>query len=323
MKTMKALAAVLLSLPAFNALAQAEPADTAAETAVIPVEPLATEPAAVAAPAEEGTEPAKLDDIVVTATKRASPVRKIPSTLTVLSGEDLEREGVQSIEQIVAKVPGVTLSDDGASEVKRITIRGIASTPATNFTAGTLYGDIPFSDPFAPKVQLDPNPFDMATVEILKGPQGTLFGGTGLNGMIRYVPEAPQFDGMHIKYFTQFNAYPGNGDSGWSYGAALNTPFAGDAAALRIMGFHRDAPGYIDDTQHDKQDINHIEQYGFRAAVAWHPDDNWKISLLDTTQHTMQDDVTFTGNFEGQLQRSNTPRPSPSMCSTTAITAPS
>ncbi len=253
----------------------------------------------------------QLEEIVVTATKRAELPREIPATINVLSGADLERQGVQSIDEIVSQVPGVNLSDQGIGTAKRITIRGVSGDDTVNFTTGTLFGDVPFSDPFIPKVQLDPNPFDMATVEILKGPQGTLFGGSGLNGMIRYVPQEPQFDAVHLKYFTQYTSYPGNGGSGWSYGAVINAPFAGNSAAIRLMGFHRDAPGYVDDIGAGKADANSMSQYGFRAMLAWHPDENWKISLLGTTQHVKSEDIAFTDNHDGDLQRSNTPRLSP------------
>jgi iron complex outermembrane receptor protein len=282
------------------------PTATTADLDVIHLAPQAQAPVE---PAPD--EPVQLDEVVVTATKRASKVRDIPATIAVLTGEQLEREGVQSIDQIVALVPGVNLTDDGQGQAKRVTIRGISADTNVNFTAGTLFGDVPFSDPFVPKVQLDPNPFDMATVEILKGPQGTLFGGSGLNGLIRYVPEAPQLDEFRVKYFTQLTSYPGNGGSGMSYGGAINVPFADNTAAVRVMGFYRDAPGFVDNTQTGKKDINSASQYGVRGMLAWQPDENWKISLLGTTQKLKQDDIAFTDNFDGQLQRGNTPRPSP------------
>ena len=275
---------------------------------VVPLKNTAEQPAIK----EESVSSKQLDEIVVTATKRATSVRKIPASVTALTGRELEQQGIQGIQQIIALVPGVNLTDPGQGEVSRITIRGIASTVNTNLTTGTLFGDVPFSDPFVPKVQLDPNPFDMATVEILKGPQGTLFGGTGLNDMVRYVPEAPKFDAVQLKYFTQYDAYPGNGGSAWTYGGMLNAPFAGDTAAIRLLGFHRDIAGYTDDLQSGKKDVNRGEQYGFRGAVAWRPDDDWKISLLGQLQRTQIEDIATSDNFDGRLERSNTPRPSPS-----------
>jgi iron complex outermembrane receptor protein len=289
--------------------AQTEPAPAPPDAEVVPTVPVAQAPPPPLP--VDGDAAARLEDVVVTATKRAAPVRDIPATIAVLNGEDLERQGIQSIDQIVTLVPGVNLTDDGQGQAKRVTIRGISTDINANFTAGTLFGDVPFSDPFVPKVQLDPNPFDMATVEILKGPQGTLFGGSGLNGMIRYVPEAPQFDGVHLKYFGQYTSYPGNGGTGWSYGAVVNAPFADDRAAVRLMGFRRDAPGFVDDTQSGKRDVNQTAQYGFRGMLAWEMTERWKLSLTGALQHTLQEDVAFTDNFDGRLERGNTARPSP------------
>nr|WP_301334206.1 TonB-dependent receptor [Solimonas sp. SE-A11] len=284
-------------------------ATTPAELDVIPVDVKEAEPRQNLT---EKRPPTQLEEIVVTATKRAAPVRDIPATINVLSGEQLEREGIQSVDQIVMQVPGVNLTDEGSGgQAKRITIRGVSTGLGVNPTAGTLFGDIPFSDPFAPKVQLDPNPFDMATVEVLKGPQGTLFGGTGLNGLIRYVPEAANVNAFQLKYFSQFNAYPGNGGDGWSYGAAVNMPFADNTAAVRIMGFQRQSPGYTDDRYNDRKDVNKLEQYGYRAMMTWLPSDQWKVSLTAATQHTTEDDIPYTDNYDGQLSHGDSPRPSP------------
>ncbi len=262
--------------------------------------------------------PAQLEEIVVTATKRAEPLREIPATINVLSGEELERAGIQNIEQIVTMVPGVNLTDEGSGGTpKRITIRGISAGFGTNLTAGFLIGDIPFTDPFAPKVQLDPNPFDMATVEVLKGPQGTLFGGTGLNGMIRYVPQAPELDEVRIKYYTQLTSYPGNGDSGWNYGAMINAPFADNQAAIRLVGFNRETPGYVDDTRNDKRDVNSASQQGLRAILGWEPSERWKISLMGATQKTKDDDIAYSDYYDGRLEHRTSPRPSPAESSYT------
>ena len=282
--------------------------DTSPDDAVaptIPVDPESSEPAD-AAEAEFGPQ-----EIVVTATKRSVSVRDIPGTVTAISGADLERQGVQNIDQIVALVPGVNLTDDGQGQSKRITIRGISADTNVNFTTGTLFGDIPFSDPFIPKVQLDPNPFDMASVEVLKGPQGTLFGGSGLNGMIRYVPEVPRLDEFEVKYFGQYESFPGNGDIGTSFGAVVNVPLLAETLALRVMGFHRDSPGYVDSIGTDDDDANSIGQDGYRAMLGWEPSEAWKINLMLVGQQSHQDDVAFTNNNSGRLERTVTPRTSP------------
>ena len=261
----------------------------------------------------------QIEEIVVTATKRAESLREIPATIAVLTGKDLERQGVQSIDDIVTQVPGVNLTDEGTGgTAKRITIRGVSAGLNVNPTAGTLFGDIPFSDPFAPKVSLDPNPFDMATVEVLKGPQGTLFGGTGLNGLIRYVPQAPQLDEFRVKYYVQQQSYPGNGGSGINYGGMINLPFADHTAAARVVAFKRNSPGYTDNTRADgKPDVNTLEQYGIRAALAWQPTEQWKIGLMATKQETTNDDLAYADNYDGNLQHGDSPRASPAKSSYT------
>ena len=302
--------------PAADALnADAPPATETVDTIPVPQRAESATPA--------NSEPRRssphLEEIVVTATKREESLRDIPATVNVLKGDDLERQGVQSIEQIVSQVPGVNLTDEGTGgTAKRITIRGISTGMGVNPTAGMLLGDIPFSDPFIPKVSLDTNPFDIATVEVLKGPQGTLFGGTGLNGMIRYVPQAPQLDEFRVKYYGQRQSYPGNGGSAWNYGGMVNVPFADHTAGVRLVAFHRESPGYVDDTRDGgKPDVNTLGQYGFRGELTWLPAEYWKIALMATTQHTNDDDLSYTSNYNGQLQHSDSPRPSPAKSSYT------
>lgn len=267
------------------------------------------EPTTVAEPEAETT--ARLEDIVVTATKRSASTREVAQTINALSGEQIEKLGIQNVDEIIKLTPGVNLTDDGLGQPKRITIRGVSAGTNVNFTSGTLIGDTPFTDPFSPLVQLDPNPFDMQSVEVLKGPQGTLFGGSGLNGMIRYVPERPQYAVTELKYFAQYTDYPGSGGAAPVYGAAINLPLVEDAAALRLMGFNRKSPGYVDDRGRDIDDVNTLSQYGYRAQVAMRPAESLNLNLMYMAQHTENDDVSFADNFEGRLERSNTPRASP------------
>ncbi|WP_162932290.1 TonB-dependent receptor plug domain-containing protein [Solimonas sp. K1W22B-7] len=138
---------------------------------------------------------------MVTATKRDKALSEIPASIVSVSAEELERRGIQGVEDIVKLVPGVNLTADLG--IPRITIRGIAAETGTNLTTGVLFGNISFVDSYVPVVALDPNPFDLQSVEILKGPQGTLFGASALNGAIRYVPAPPQFGEMTARYFTQ------------------------------------------------------------------------------------------------------------------------
>jgi iron complex outermembrane recepter protein len=281
---------------------EAQPADDAPP----PLETIPVE-AEAAPPAADG--PAVLDDLIVTATKRAVSVREIPASVHAFDGDALERLGAQSVDDIVRLVPGVTLNDEGGWGPKRVSVRGITSELQTVFATGILFNDVPFNDLFYPFVHLDPNPFDLATVEILKGPHGTLFGGYGLNGLIRYVPEPPKFATTEVKYFAQYTELA-QGGAEPAYGAAVNVPLADDALALRLMGFGRKAPGYVDDTQAGLADVNTLDQTGYRGMLAWEPGD-WTVSVMHLGQDTQTADVAWTDNFRGELERGHAPRPMP------------
>lgn len=289
-----------------QAAAQEDPGGAAAEP---PPEQLDTIPvdADRPPPLEAATQ---FDDIVVTATKRAVSSREIPATVNALAGDDLERIGAQGVDDFVKLVPGVNINDEGGNGPKRITVRGITGELQTVFATGVLFGDVPFSDLFIPFFHLDPNPFDLASVEVLKGPHGTLFGGYGLNGLIRYVPEPPKLATYELKSYVQQVSLE-EGGSEPAFGAVLNAPLGGDTAAVRLMGFRRDAPGYTDDTQAGVADVNSLGQTGYRAMLTWEPGALWRVSLLHTAQDTHVADLSSTDNLEGRLERDHSPRPSP------------
>ena len=270
--------------------------------------PVGSDDAAPLPPADDAAG-APLEEIVVTATKRATALREIPASIASLSGESLEHSAAQGAQDIVKLVPGVNLTNDGVNAAQ-ITIRGIASIGGTNPTTGLLFGDVAFTDFYVPRVTLDPNPFDLKSVDVLKGPQGTLFGAGALNGAIRYVPEPPRFGEWETKYFVQYQSMS-KGDSAPSYGAAVNIPIGTmDQWALRVMAFDRTSPGYVDNLATGKKDVNELDQKGVRGILGWRPSENWDLALTYATQKTNIRDSSQTDNEDGRLSRSNQPNAS-------------
>ncbi|HEY1076127.1 MAG TPA: TonB-dependent receptor [Fontimonas sp.] len=298
-----------LSLAAGAAFAQdATPPDGEGDAELLPTIPVETRAAPTPPPLSEAASPTRLEEIVVTATKREANARDLPASVSALHGDDLERLGVQSQEDFLKQIPGVTFANDSITP-NRITIRGIGADLNTSNTTGVFIGDVPFEDPTLPRVTLDPNPFDLARIEVLKGPQGTLFGGSALNGAVRYVPTEPMLGQWQAKAFTQLeNVY--EGDAGLIYGAAVNVP-AGDTLAFRAVGFDRDSPGWVDDLQRGIDDVNEVSQQGGRLMALWQPDEAWKISAMVIAQKTDVADIPITDNEERRLSRSNTPQQSP------------
>lgn len=264
--------------------------------------------AADADTAQEQPQAKQLDTVVVTATKREKPLQDVPASITALSGEDLEQRNAQSMDDIVKLVPGLTLSKP-VNNAEHVTIRGISSEANTNPTTGILFGDTSFTDSYVPIVTLDQNPFDMEQVEVLKGPQGTLFGASALNGAIRYTPVEPNFDGFGGKYYVE-DSIVHEGTHSLAGGVVLNIPF-NDALALRIMDFRRQVPGWIDNTLTGQKNANRGFQNGFRGILALRPSEDLNIKLTYANQDTTIDDAGSADNYAGQLKDRIHPLASP------------
>lgn len=284
-----------------------ETTETLESAQTLPTIPLASEdPEPVQ---EEAPYAPQIMEVVVTATKRAENVREIPASITALSGEELAQRAAQDTADIVKLVPGVNLTSTGDTP-PRVTIRGISSDIGTSSTTGLLFGNVSFSEAYVPFVALDPNPFDLASVEALKGPQGTLYGASALNGALRYVPMTPRFDEFEVKWFGQYTSIT-EGDAAPTYGAAVNLPLVSDALALRVVAFDRTAPGFVDNTELDVEDTNRLDQQGARALLGWRPEDAWDVLLTTAWQSTKLRDVAVTDNDEGRLETADRPRRSP------------
>ncbi|WP_428311439.1 TonB-dependent receptor [Hydrocarboniphaga sp.] len=282
-------------------------------TAAAQQETLATIAVDTAEPAESAPERGRasdtvqLEEVIVTATKTERRLRDIPASITSQSGEDLERRGAQSAEDILKTVPGANITYTGDSPA-RVTIRGISSDVATSPTTGILFGDVSFTDTYVPFVALDPNPFDLESVEVLKGPQGTLFGASALNGAVRYVAKKPVFGQWDARYFGQYTAVAHGGIEP-SYGGAVNVPLGSDdELALRVVGFVRNQPGWIDNQRLGKDDANNLDQAGARGMLAWKPDEAWDLGLTYAWQKTQAHDPAVANNHDGELSNDNRPR---------------
>lgn len=257
--------------------------------------PPAPAPAASAADAETGG----IQRVVVTATKRQSYVRDIAGSVSANTGGELERAGSQQLEDFIKLTPGVQLSQE-APDQQRVSIRGVAAnSQLITQTTGIFIGEAPFTDAYLPRVSPDVNPFDLSVVEVLKGPQGTLFGGSALNGAIRYVPMKPKLGQSGFKYFAQYNKVS-HGEGGVTVGGAANLPL-GESAALRFVALDRRIPGYIDNTSTGVRDANSGRQNAYRLLATWQPTARLTLEGLVWRQDTDMDGWPITDNLDGRL----------------------
>src|SRR5271154_6748080 len=140
----------------------------------------------------------QLQEIVVTAEKRVSTVQDTPISITAITGKDLEDRGITDIASVVQSVPGISMRTSGPGQTE-LEMRGMTSSGGNSSTVGFYLDDTPLSAPASAqngKVVIDPNLYDLNRIEVLRGPQGTLYGAGSMGGTIKLVPNAPDPNGF-------------------------------------------------------------------------------------------------------------------------------
>src|SRR5580698_776331 len=195
--------------------------------------------------ADTSTESTSLEDIVVTANKlNAQKVLDIPTSIQAISGDTLQNIGASGIMSIAGSIPGLSIQDLGPGD-KKYVIRGINSTGDS--TVGVYYGEAVISGSNADDgggFQPDIRMYDLDRVEVLRGPQGTLYGASSMSGTIRYVPKSPDLDNLG-GYLTTEGSETSHASGNYNINGALNLPIIEGVLALRLVGWKIYDSGYI------------------------------------------------------------------------------
>ncbi len=205
---------------------------------------LASIPVAAAIPGvASAADKTMIEEVVVTAARRSQNVQDIPLNITAVSGDQIKDLRLRNISDIAHYVPGLTVVDRGArNEVADILVRGLNTTGLgpgfVSDTVATYLGEIP--------LQVDLMPVDMERVEVLIGPQGTLYGQGTMGGAIRYIPTEANTSEFEVDVRADLNSNDESDDLGYEYGLTVNVPLLEDKLALRVNLDRRDAPGFID-----------------------------------------------------------------------------
>ena len=148
------------------------------------------------ADAAEDSDSGALQEIIVTASKRESTVQHTPISIVAVSGADLQDRGITSVATLAQATPGVSLKSEGPSQTE-IEMRGMTSSGGNSATVGFYLDDIPLTGPAGAQnghAVIDPSLYDLNRIEILRGPQGTLFGSGSMGGTVRLITNHPQFN---------------------------------------------------------------------------------------------------------------------------------
>lgn len=239
-------------------------------------------------PAKEEKRTEALDTVVITANKR--PQHDIAGNMTSFSGSMLEENGLKSAEDVFHRAPGIQINK-GDPDLSMPTIRGVATATNANTiglqqsTTGVYIEDVPFTDPIAVNSTPDLTPFDLAAIDILRGPQGALYGSSSLGGAIRYSLMKPNLKNVDATLLVDVGA-PSTGGINHSEYAMVNVPLKTDVAGIRAVAYDRREAGYIDNLGTGTKNANTLHQRGGRLMGALKPDPSLKISALYVYQDT-------------------------------------
>ena len=263
----------------------------------------ATQATADDAPSSTSAQNAQqVSEVVVTAQKRSERLLSVAAPVTALSSADLTRSAAVKLDDYAAKVPGLNLISDRTGETQ-IVLRGVTTGSPVSSTVATYVDDTPYGSSTSAALggwlQPDLDPSDIQRVEVLRGPQGTLYGASALGGLIKYVTKQPdlantagriEFDGSSVDH----------GGQGYGVRGMLNVPLVTDTLAVRVSAYDRRDPGYIDNRQLGLSDVNATEVEGGRVSLLWKPTASLSVNLTAVLQDLKSDgssdeDVNVTG----------------------------
>ena len=256
----------------------------------------------LAAAQQSHTDSSQLEEIVVTAEKRETTVQTTPISLTAVTGADIEDRGLTNLSDLILSVPGVSIRTSGPG-MSEFEMRGVASTGGNSPTVGFYYDETSLTAPSAAnegKIVISPSLYDLNRVEVLRGPQGTLYGSGSMGGTIKVIPNAPNPEAFDASGEVVF-ADTDHGGFDHAENAMVNLPFGNGIAAVRLVGSYAYDAGWIDriviapgdfpvavgntrgnvqaaPVAEDYHNVNDVERTTFRASALIKPVDGLSIT---------------------------------------------
>jgi iron complex outermembrane receptor protein len=251
-----------------------------------------------AATAQTATSVSVLEEVVVTAQKFEQKLSETPLSVTAISARNLEALGATQLRDFASTVPSLTFTTSGVGSTQ-VNLRGITTGNNISPTVGIYVDEVPYgsSTPFASGAQLalDVGLFDVSRIEILRGPQGTLYGASTMGGLLKYVSVTPDPTAFGATVRAGLGSTEGGG-VGYDAAVALNAPFSEDKAAVRVSGFYTHDDGFIDNVTAGRDDVNESNVSGGRADLLVKSTD--KLSLRFTAfAQDIERDGTASADF--------------------------
>lgn len=259
------------------------------------------------------------DEIIVTATRRETTLQDTPGAVSAIGEEQILKRNLVGMNDYLQSVPGVSFQDRGNGQ-NTITIRGIStgSQISTNTPTGSYFGEVPVT---GNGTQIngnqagnsDPKLFDIERVEILRGPQGTLFGSGALGGAVRVIPNSPNLTEFEGRASAEYSNTARRGGDNYTLNAMVNLPIVRDQLAVRLVGYRVFEDGYIDNVAgsqptaaidfsnalgvqaRDRNNVGSSKTTGFRGSIRWEPMAGLSFEAMHLYQRIKQDGFGYLG----------------------------
>lgn len=234
----------------------------------------------------------EVGDIIVTAQKRSERLVDVPASVTALSSETLLSRGALRFEDYQAFIPGLTTTGL-APGYNQINIRGVTTGASQlSSTVSTYFDESPTNSSTAAalgnRITPDPDLFDVERIEVLRGPQGTLYGANALGGVLKYVLAQPDLDTVSGRVQVGGTSIA-HGDNGFLARGVINAPILQNTLGVRLSGFYNEDPGFIDNIATGEKDVNRSVNSGVRLALLWRPSDTISVAASSLFQRRKTD----------------------------------
>jgi iron complex outermembrane recepter protein len=297
----------------------AEPLSAAeAQSANSPSEPRRSPPSTgVASSGQQassgGRDPGQLDEVLVSAEKRSERLQDVPVPVTAISADVLLNSNQTRLQDYYSSVPGFSVAPAAVQGAQVLSIRGITTGSGTNPTVGITVDDVPYGSSTnlgGGSVVPDIDPSDLARIEVLRGPQGTLYGASSMGGLLKFVTVDPSTEALTGRLEAGTSSVHNGEELGYSFRGSVNIPLT-ETLAIRATGFTRQDPGYIDNPVLHINGVNEDHVSGGRLAAMWRPADTFSLKLSALYQKSTGDggsDVDkpvngYSGPVLGDLQQ--------------------
>ena len=257
---------------------------------------------------DTATSAAVNDDIIVTAQKRTQRLIDVPTSVSVVQGDKLEEIGARSLTDYASYLPGFAVNSGGSPGWTSITLRGITTGSSASTLVPVFLDDTPVSPSGgfirAGQFTLDLLPYDLDRVEVLRGPQGTLYGAGSMGGMLKYVLKDANPREVDGQVGGGLESIQGSGRPSYIAQGAVNLPIVSDTLAIRASVGYRNNAGFIDNLANGQTNTNSSTQKSGRFAIYWQPAPNFKVratALLQNNDVDGFDHVQAVRSSSGQV----------------------